>query len=131
MLFRSIVLLLPQVLTTARDAAIFGRDGRHWGSRAFQEAPIHVAARALPAPAGWYSNEPQQLYAAVRSGPIFTQYQKDDGSRQRCSRRYVVWYRQTYLPDDEPTELPVLHADDWGTIYDLGPCDENVNLKWP
>ena len=126
-----IALLAPQALTTARDTAAFGRDGRHWGSRAFQDAPIHTAARALPGPAGWYSNEPQQLYAAVRSGPILTQYQKDDGPRQSCASRYVVWYRQTFLPDDEPTALPVLFADEWGTIYDLGPCDENVNLRWP
>jgi len=67
----------------------------------------------------------------VRSGPILTQYQKDDGPRQSCASRYVVWYRQTFLPDDEPTDLPVLFADEWGTIYDLGPCDENVNLRWP
>lgn len=126
-----IALLAPQALTTTRDAAAFGRDGRHWGSRAFQEAPIHAAARALPGPSGWYSNEPQQLYAAVRSGPIFTQYQKDDWPRQSCAARYVLWYRRTFLPDDEPTELRVLFDDDWGTIYDLGPCDENVNLRWP
>ncbi len=126
-----LALLAPQAATTARDAATFGREGRHWTSRGFQRAPIHAAARALDGPAGWYSNEPQQLYAAVRSGPILTQYQKDDGPLQRCDHRYVVWYRRTFLPDGEPTGLPVLHADDWGTIYDLGPCGENVNLRWP
>jgi hypothetical protein len=25
----------------------------------------------------------------------------------------------------------VVFADDWGKIYDLGPCDEDVNLRWP
>ena len=125
------LLLAAQVAAVARDATVFGRDGRHWGSRAFQRAPIHEAARDLPGPAGWYSNEPQQLYAAVRSGPILTQYQKDDGPRQRCTHRYVVWYARTFLPDGEPTALPVVFADDWGKIYDLGPCDEDVNLRWP
>lgn len=65
-------------LTSAtKDALAFGKDGRHWSGKGFQELPIHEFVRTLPAKSLLLSNQPQQLFSITKRPSVFNQYQLD------------------------------------------------------
>jgi hypothetical protein len=127
----AIVILIPQLLITTRDAREFGNKSRHMSTTDFTELPLHVFARSLPDKNGLFSNAPQQLSAAVDAWPIFTQFQLDSVRPVQCDRRFVIWYKDFPWQDNIPDIAPVLYDDANGTVYDLGTCDVDVNTVWP
>lgn len=125
-----ISLLGLHTVESVNDAWTFGRDGRHWSMNWFHDLPIHKFARSLPADSGLFSNAPQQLYANVHSWPIFDPWQADAVRPVSCQHRYAVWYKSFVVQDNKPEQLEVLFDDEWGTIYDLGACDTDINQLW-
>lgn len=131
------------------DAVSYAREGRHWGSTIFQDAPIHRKIRALGDTANrdveavtdagtngaigvaLYSNEPQSLFAATLHWPVRNQYQYHLGYPRPCNERYFVWYNQTFLPEGKPVGAEVVFSDSWGEILSLGTCDEPIEKYWP
>jgi hypothetical protein len=113
------------------DAVAYARDGRHWGSTTFQNAPIHRAIRDLGDDIALYSNEPQSLFAATMHWPVRNQYQYQLGYPRPCTDRYFVWYNQTFLPEGKPVGANVVYSDSWGEILSLGKCDEPIEKYWP
>jgi len=131
------VLLLGFHLTSStRDALAFGRDGRHWSDKGFQELPIHKFVKSLPPRSLLMSNQPQQLFSVSKRPPVFNQYQLDAAKNKRCSHRYFVWYNSLYddgTPNLEgvPTGAVTVFADNWGTVFDLRACSNDINYFWP
>jgi hypothetical protein len=131
------VLLLGFHLTSStRDALAFGKDGRHWSDKGFQELPIHKFVKSLPPRSLLMSNHPQQLFSVSKRPPVFNQYQIDAAKNKRCSHRYFVWYNSLYddgTPNLEgvPTGAVTMFADNWGTVFDLGTCSDDINYFWP
>ncbi len=125
-----VALLGVHTITSIIDASTFGRDGRHWSMQWFQDLPIHKYARSLPPESGLFSNAPQQLYANVLVWPIFDPWQLDTVRPVPCQHRYAVWYKSFVVQDNKPDQLKVLFDDEWGTVYDLGSCDVDINQIW-
>lgn len=125
-----VALLGVHTILSITDAWTFGREGRHWSMQWFQDLPIHKYARSLPPESGLFSNAPQQLYANVLVWPIFDPWQLDTVRPLPCRHRYVVWYKSFVVQDNKPERLNVLFDDEWGTVYDLGSCDTDINLIW-
>ena len=126
-----LVAVTSHALQLGTDAAAYARDGRHWGSTAFQNAPIHRAVRGLGDDVALYSNEPQSLFAATMHWPVRNQYQYHLGYPRPCTDRYFVWYNQTFLPEGKPVGADVVYSDSWGEILSLGRCDEPIEKYWP
>ncbi|GBL21476.1 hypothetical protein EMGBS4_15360 [Acidimicrobiaceae bacterium] len=124
-------------LTSAtKDALAFGKDGRHWSGKGFQELPIHEFVRTLPAKSLLLSNQPQQLFSITKRPSVFNQYQLDAAQKKRCSHRYFVWYNTLYNDgtpntDSMPQNASAIYTDSWGTIFDLGTCRDDINYYWP
>ena len=117
--------------TLARDTSRFGETSRHWGSVAFQTAPIHQFITSLPEDAALYSNEPQSLFAATFRWPIRNQYQYDRPILVPCTDRYFVWFNQTFLPDNKPIGADVVYEDSWGQVLYLDSCKTDLARFWP
>jgi hypothetical protein len=117
--------------STVQDASAFGREGRHWGSRGFTDTPLHEFVRSLPADVSLFSNEPQSLSAATFRWPIRNQYQSGEPTLIPCSRRYFVWFNQSFLPDGKPVGGTVVYEDSWGQVIDLDRCDTDIGRFWP
>ena len=118
-------------VTTAADVFDYGRNGRHWGSNFHRAVPIHEFAASLPDDAAIYSNEPQSLFAATFHWPIRNQYMYQIPYDLPCSRRYFVWFNQSFLPDGKPVGGTVLYEDSWGQVIDLDACDTDIGRFWP
>ena len=125
-----IAFLSVHAIASGTDAWTFGREGRHWSMQWFQELPIHKFTRSLPSDSGFFSNAPQQLYATVRVWPIFSPWQAEFPRPVPCKHRYAVWYKSFVVQDNKPEQAPILFDDEWGTVYDLGACDTDINLIW-
>ncbi|MGA1438016.1 MAG: hypothetical protein ACO35F_11115, partial [Ilumatobacteraceae bacterium] len=76
-------------------------------------------------------NEPQSLFAATFHWPIRNQYQYNRPTLVPCTRRYFVWFNQTFLPDGKPVGAAVVYEDSWGQVLDLGTCDSDITRYWP
>ena len=126
-----LVAVASQAVQFGSDAVVYARDGRHWGSATFQNAPIHRAVRDLGDDIALYSNEPQSLFAATMHWPVRNQYQYQLGYPRPCTDRYFVWYNQTFLPEGKPVGADVVYSDSWGEILSLGKCDEPIEKYWP
>ena len=113
------------------DSFSYGRTGRHWGSESHRTPPFHQFAAGLPKDVALYSNEPQSLFAATFHWPIRNQYMYQLPYDLPCSRRYFVWYNQTFLPDGKPVGGVVVYEDSWGQVIDLDACDTDINRFWP
>lgn len=129
----ALLLMLPawHAVTTVSDSIDFGRDGRYWGSEFHRSVPIHEFAASLPADAAIYSNEPQSLFAATFHWPIRNQYMYQNPYDLPCSRRYFVWFNQSFLPDGKPVGGTVLYEDSWGQVIDLDACNTDIARFWP
>lgn len=125
-----ISLLGVHVITSITDAWTFGREGRHWSTEWFQDLPIHKYVRSLPPDSGLFSNAPQQLYANVQMWPIFDPWQAEVVRPMPCQHRYAVWYKSFVVQNNKPEQAKILFDDEWGTVYDLGSCDTDINLFW-
>ena len=82
------------------------------------------------------SNQPQQLFAVSQQPPVFNQYQLDAAQDTPCKQRYFVWYNSTYDDgtlnlDGQPEHAQNLYTDSWGTVFDLGECNSEINYYWP
>ena len=126
-----VVAVASHAVQLGSDAVAYARDGRHWGSTTFQNAPIHRAIRDLGDDIALYSNEPQSLFAATMHWPVRNQYQYQLGYPRPCTDRYFVWYNQTFLPEGKPVGANVVYSDSWGEILSLGKCDEPIEKYWP
>lgn len=144
-----IVAVAAHTVQLGSDAVAFAREGRHWASTTFQNAPIHRTIRDLSNAASsnmatgadgdagaatgvaLYSNEPQSLFAATMHWPVRNQYQYHLGYPRPCNERYFVWYNQTFLPEGKPVGAKVIFSDSWGEILSLGTCDEPIEVYWP
>lgn len=116
---------------TVRNTVSYGSTGRHWGTEFHRTVPIHKFAASLPHDAAVYSNEPQSLFAATFHWPIRNQYMYQIPYDLPCSRRYFVWFNQSYLPDGKPVGGEVLYEDSWGQVIDLDACDTDIGRFWP
>lgn len=125
-----IALLSVHAVSSGTDAWTFGREGRHWSVQWFQDLPIHKFARSLPSDSGLFSNAPQQLYAIVQVWPVFNPWQVEVARPVPCKHRYAFWYKSFVVQDNKPEQAPILFEDEWGTVYDLGACDTDINLIW-
>lgn len=123
-------LLIVHAAISVGDSWKFGREGRHWSMQWFQDLPIHKFARSLPPDSGLFSNAPQQLYANVHVWPIFDPWQAEVARPVPCRHRYAVWYKSFVVQDNKPEHTDVLYDDEWGTIFDLGSCDIDINQIW-
>jgi hypothetical protein len=119
------------IFTMLNDAAQYGREGRYWGTDIHRDVPIHRFAAELPSDSALFSNEPQSLFAATFRWPIRNQYQAAEPPLLPCSRNYMVWFNQTYLPDGKPTGAVVVYEDSWGQVLDLGDCGTDLMRFWP
>jgi len=126
-----VVAVASHAVQLGTDAVAYARDGRHWGSTTFQNAPIHRVIRDLGDDIALYSNEPQSLFAATMHWPVRNQYQYQLGYPRPCTDRYFVWYNQTFLPEGKPVGANVVYSDSWGEILSLGKCDEPIEKYWP
>ncbi len=126
-----VIAVASHAVQLGADAVAYARDGRHWASTTFQNAPIHREIRALGDDVGLYSNEPQSLFAATMHWPVRNQYQYHLGYPRPCTDRYFVWYNQTFLPEGKPVGTTVVYSDSWGEILSLGQCDEPIEKYWP
>jgi len=126
-----VIAVVSHAVQLGTDVAVYARDGRHWGSTTFQNAPIHRAIRDLGDDVALYSNEPQSLFAATMHWPVRNQYQYHLGYPRPCTDRYFVWYNQTFLPEGKPVGASVVYSDSWGEILSLGKCDEPIEKYWP
>lgn len=130
------VFILYQAVSSTTDALTFGRDGRHWAARDFQDQPIHQFIRSLPNNSSLMSNQPQLVFAVRQESSVFNQYQLDLAQTAECDRRYFVWINSTYddgTPNVEgqPVNAATVFADQSGAIFDLGECTTAVNQYWP
>ncbi|MGA0135177.1 MAG: ArnT family glycosyltransferase [Ilumatobacteraceae bacterium] len=127
----ALVVLAWHSTATVRDGIDYGRTGRHWGSEFHRTVPIHEYAAKLPADAALYSNEPQSLFAATFHWPIRNQYMYQLPYDLPCSRRYFVWFNQSFLPDGKPVGGTVVYEDSWGQVIDLDACNTDIGRFWP
>jgi hypothetical protein len=127
----ALVVLAWHSTATVRDGIDYGRTGRHWGSEFHRTVPIHEYAAGLPADAALYSNEPQSLFAATFHWPIRNQYMYQLPYDLPCSRRYFVWFNQSFLPDGKPVGGTVVYEDSWGQVIDLDACNTDIGRFWP
>ncbi|MEK7409872.1 MAG: hypothetical protein AAB327_00585, partial [Actinomycetota bacterium] len=86
--------------------------------------------RSLPPDSGLFSNAPQQLYANVHIWPIFDPWQAEVARPVPCRHRYAVWYKSFVVQDNKPEQADILYDDEWGTVFDLGSCDIDINQIW-
>ena len=125
-----VALLSVHAAISVSDSWKFGREGRHWSMQWFQDLPIHKFARSLPPDSGLFSNAPQQLYANVHIWPIFDPWQAEVARPVPCRHRYAVWYKSFVVQDNKPEQADILYDDEWGTVFDLGSCDIDINQIW-
>jgi hypothetical protein len=117
--------------TMVRDSIRYGESGRHWGVVTHRDVPLHKFARELPESAALFSNEPQSLFAATFRWPIRNQYQSGEPPLVPCSRRFFVWFNQSFLPDGKPVGGTVVYEDSSGQVIDLDRCDTDTARFWP
>jgi hypothetical protein len=117
--------------TTVSNSIEYGRSGRHWGTESHRAIPIHQFVASLPADAALYSNEPQSLFAATYRWPIRNQYMYQIPYNLPCSRRYFVWFNESFLPDGRPVGGNVLYEDSSGQVIDLDTCNTDISRFWP
>ena len=127
----SLVVIAWHGVTTSSNLTDYGSNGRYWGTEFHRTVPIHQFAANLPKDVALYSNEPQSLFAATFHWPIRNQYQWDRPLLVPCSRRYFVWFNQSFLPDGKPMGADVVYEDSWGQVLDLGECSDDIARYWP
>ena len=130
------VFLIFQAISSIDDALRFGRDGRYWAAKEFQNQQIHEFVKDLPKDSSLMSNQPQQLFAVWQKSSVFNQYQLELAQTAECNHRYFVWYNSTY--DDgspnfegQPEGASEIYSDASGAVLDLGPCTSSVATFWP
>ena len=131
-----VIFLGFQALSSANDALRFGRDGRYWAAKEFQNQPIHKFVKDLPTDSSLMSNQPQQLFTIWQESSVFNQYQLELAQTAECENRYFVWYNSTYddgTPNVEgqPEGASEIYSDPSGAVLDLGPCSTDITAFWP
>ena len=131
-----VIFLGFQALSSANDALRFGRDGRYWAAKEFQNQPIHKFVKDLPTDSSLMSNQPQQLFTIWQESSVFNQYQLELAQTAECENRYFVWYNSTYddgTPNVEgqPEGASEIYADTSGAVLDLGSCNSDITAFWP
>ncbi len=120
----AVVLLVVQGGLMARAVRYSTQNGIGFALAEWTETPVNVAVRSLPADASLYSNDPYQLWAMRRHGPIGLP------ESWRCGPGILVWYdppsEENLTALDPATDfgrLEVVEETDTGTIYQGdGPC---------
>ena len=131
-----VVFVAFQAVSSINDALRFGRDGRYWSARAFQDQPIHQFVKSLPKSSSLMSNQAQQLFAVWQRSTVFNQYHLDLAQNADCDHRYFVWYNSTYLDgtpnvEGQPEGAETIYTNDSGAVLDLGSCNADITTFWP